>query len=139
MPKFYKSIIIADIMYNNSKLSKYLIKAANESKLLNTSIEQIQNEISNSRSLDVSEIKQVIEKIREEERKEIMERLSKSNSKLSEAEKEELIRTELLMRLRAIGAPEPTKTITRTLQELIKAKFPEVYNPNVWTLKSTQE
>ncbi|MCS7165684.1 MAG: hypothetical protein RMJ51_05370 [Candidatus Calescibacterium sp.] len=78
MPEFYKSIIIADIIYNGSKLSKYLIKAANESKLLNTSIEQIQNEITNSKSLDVSEIKQEIQKAKNVNVIELYKKLEKS-------------------------------------------------------------
>ncbi|MCS7243363.1 MAG: hypothetical protein RMJ36_01325 [Candidatus Calescibacterium sp.] len=58
MPEFYKSLIVADILYNNSNISNYLIKAANSSKLLNSSLDDIKLEIEKSKNVDVSILKE---------------------------------------------------------------------------------
>ena len=62
IPDFYKSIIVADILYNNSKLSNYLIQSAKQSKIFdqNIDIETIKQEIRQSTTLDLSDIKQHI-------------------------------------------------------------------------------
>lgn len=61
LPEFYKSFVIADILYNNSELSGFLISAAKQNKLLSDSIEKIKQEIDDSRKLDISSLKPVID------------------------------------------------------------------------------
>jgi len=51
--EFYKSFIIADILYNDSKLSEYLVKAGKESNIFNQSIEDIKKEIESSRNIAI--------------------------------------------------------------------------------------
>ncbi len=57
MPEFYKSFIVADILYNDSKLSNFLVKAANESGLLKVSLDDIKKEIEDSKNIDLSTLK----------------------------------------------------------------------------------
>ncbi|MCS6955250.1 MAG: hypothetical protein NZM44_02715, partial [Candidatus Calescibacterium sp.] len=58
MPEFYKSFIVADILYNNSTISTYLINSANSSKLLKSSLDDIKLEIEKSKNIDVSVLKE---------------------------------------------------------------------------------
>jgi hypothetical protein len=54
IPEFMKSIIIADILFNNSELTSYLVKSANENKIFqNLNINDILNEINNSKNLNL--------------------------------------------------------------------------------------
>ena len=63
IPEFMKSIIIADILFNNSELSPYLLKSANENKIFqNLSINDILNEINNSKNLEVSSLYSILNK-----------------------------------------------------------------------------
>jgi hypothetical protein len=61
IPEFMKSIIVADILFNNSELAPYLIKAANENKIFdNLNVSDILNEINNSKNLSISELSSVL-------------------------------------------------------------------------------
>jgi hypothetical protein len=63
IPEFMKSIIIADILFNNSQLTSYLVKSANENKIFeNLNINDILNEINNSRNLEVSALYSILNK-----------------------------------------------------------------------------
>ncbi|MFN3996054.1 MAG: hypothetical protein ACK4GR_05965, partial [bacterium] len=52
--------IVADIIYNNSKLSSYLLLAAKKSNLLNDSIEKIKEEINQSKNIQLQKFKEFI-------------------------------------------------------------------------------
>jgi hypothetical protein len=61
IPEFMKSIIIADILFNNSQLTSYLVKSANENKIFqNLNINDILNEINNSRNLKVGDLYSIL-------------------------------------------------------------------------------
>ncbi len=61
IPEFMKSIIIADILFNNSELSEYLLKAANENNILKKSnLKTILREIKESREVNIEPIKEVL-------------------------------------------------------------------------------
>ncbi len=61
IPEFMKSIIIADILFNNSELSEYLLRFANENKILKKSnLESILREIKKSREVNIEPIKEVL-------------------------------------------------------------------------------
>jgi hypothetical protein len=63
IPEFMKSIIISDILFNNSQLTSYLVKSANENKIFeNLNINDILNEINNSRNLEVSALYSILNK-----------------------------------------------------------------------------
>jgi hypothetical protein len=63
IPEFMKSIIIADILFNNSQLTPYLVKSANENKIFeNLNINDILNEINNSRNLKVDNLYSILNK-----------------------------------------------------------------------------
>jgi hypothetical protein len=63
IPEFMKSVIIADILFNNSELTSYLVKSANESKIFqNLSINDILNEINNSKNLKVGDLYSILNK-----------------------------------------------------------------------------
>jgi len=61
--EFMKSIIVADVLYNNSEITPYLVKSANENKIFqDLSINDILNEINNSRNLEVGDLYSVLNK-----------------------------------------------------------------------------
>jgi hypothetical protein len=61
VPEFMKSIIIADILFNNSELTSYLVKSANENKIFqNLNINDILNEINNSKNLKVTDLYSIL-------------------------------------------------------------------------------
>jgi hypothetical protein len=63
IPEFMKSIIIADILFNNSELTSYLVKSANENKIFqNLNINDILNEINNSKNLKVTDLYSILNK-----------------------------------------------------------------------------
>jgi hypothetical protein len=63
IPEFMKSIIIADILFNNSQLTSYLLKSANENKIFqNLNINDILNEINNSRNFEVGYLYSILNK-----------------------------------------------------------------------------
>lgn len=57
IPEFMKSLIVADILFNNSELTPYLLKAANENKIFdNIKVSDILNEINKSKNLNMSDL-----------------------------------------------------------------------------------
>jgi hypothetical protein len=63
IPEFMKSIIIADILFNNSELTSYLVKSANENRIFqNLNINDILNEINNSKNLKVTDLYSILNK-----------------------------------------------------------------------------
>ena len=63
IPEFMKSIIIADILFNNSELTSYLVKSASENKIFeNLNINDILNEINNSKNLKVTDLYSILNK-----------------------------------------------------------------------------
>ncbi len=63
IPEFMKSVIIADILYNNSEITPYLVRYANENKIFeNLNINDIVKEINNSRDLEVGDLYSILNK-----------------------------------------------------------------------------
>ncbi len=61
IPEFMKSLISADILFNNSELSEYFLKAANENKIFdNLSLNSILKEIEKSKNLNIEPLKNVL-------------------------------------------------------------------------------
>lgn len=82
IPEFMKSIIIADILFNNSELASYLVKYANENKIFeNISINDIEKEINNSRDLEVGDLYSILNK-QNNDAKEFKEELKEAMLKI---------------------------------------------------------
>lgn len=61
IPEFMKSLIVADILFNDSELTPYLLNAANENKIFDSlNIDSIFNEIKESKNLNIEPLKIVL-------------------------------------------------------------------------------